>query len=116
MNVEKIQKELQNLKERRVDYIVEVLISALYDEKYVDVFLDLKNFNLIYKEVEPQQMVELNDNSFKILHFNPKDFDRLSGETQVRVEIKRFVEGELNRNINIFELNKGDFLTAADWR
>ncbi|WP_040682526.1 hypothetical protein [Methanobrevibacter boviskoreani] len=100
MDVEKIEHELQKIRDNKIQNIVEVLTAAVYDERYYDVFLDLQNFSIIYREVEPDEQVELYGDKFKLLSFNPDSFNRLGGESEVRREIGAYVKKELLNDLN----------------
>lgn len=111
--MEKLIKEIAAILENKTDTISEVLVTALYDEADVDVLMDVNYLNLVYKE---DYCSEFDNNFLKLFSFNHDDFNRLDGETQIRIEIEEFVKNALQNRVEVLKHNESSFLTADNWK
>lgn len=113
IKMEKIIKEIGAILEAKTGTISEVLVAALYDEADVDVLMDINHLNLVYKE---DYCSEFDNNLLKLFSFNHEDFNRLDGETQIRIEIEKFVKNALQNRVEVLKHNESSFLTADNWK
>ena len=113
IKMEKIIKEIGAILEAKTGTISEVLVAALYDEADVDVLMDVNHLNLVYKE---DYCNEFDNNLLKLFSFNHEDFNRLDGETQIRIEIEKFVKNALQNRVEVLKHNECSFLTADNWK